>query len=330
MIATIIRVLLILLAAAMPHSPLLAAPSTELEGRWAMRAGGRTFLIIELVREGRAWSGRWLRLKHFSLSGGSSGLLLSDPSGPVIEEQIIAVEAGDTLQLTVPQDSGESADEFILRLIAPDAITLSIIGAPLPPYPLYRAGPEEIVAFEWPRGAHAVDQRWTSNAEIAELYAADQAARRDPVLIDWAVVSVEDRRRRARVRELLDAGELASGEDFRQAAFIFQHGASPDDYLLAHSLAVVAVARGRPDATWIAAAALDRYLQAIERPQIFGTQFRSPPGAMTTQEPYDRSLVPDALRQALGVPAQAEQDAQRVEFETQQRERQRLQHGQRQ
>jgi hypothetical protein len=44
------------------------------------------------------------------------------------------------------------------------------------------------------------------------------------------------------VRELLDQGKLLTGKDYEHAAGIFQHGAQPDDFLLAHLLAVTAVA----------------------------------------------------------------------------------------
>ena len=40
---------------------------------------------------------------------------------------------------------------------------------------------------------------------------------------------------------------------------------------MAHTLAMVAVARGDADARWIGAATLDRYLQAIGRPQVYRT-----------------------------------------------------------
>jgi hypothetical protein len=79
---------------------------------------------------------------------------------------------------------------------------------------------------------------------------------------------------------------------------------------------MVAVARGRAEASWIGAATLDRYLQNIGRPQVFGTQYRTPPGEDTTQEPYDRALVPDALRRALGVPSQAAQERRRLEIQS--------------
>ena len=87
-------------------------------------------------------------------------------------------------------------------------------------------------------------------------------------------MGAQDEQRRGAVAELLKQGKLHTGEDFEHAAFIFQHGGTPDDYLLAHTLAMVAVARGRSTAIWIAAATLDRYLQNIKQPQIYGTQFK--------------------------------------------------------
>lgn len=154
------------------------------------------------------------------------------------------------------------------------------------------------------------------NSEMKAMFDADQAARTNPAAIDWSLLTAQDEARRLRTRALLDAGQLRHADDFYFAAFIFQHGDQPDDFLLAHSLAMVAVARGRANASWIAAATLDRYLQNIGRPQIFGTQFSTPPGQDTTQEPYNRALVPDALREAVGVPRQAAQEQRRLEIQS--------------
>ena len=153
-----------------------------------------------------------------------------------------------------------------------------------------------------------------SNAEMTAIFSADQADRSGA--IDWAAVTPRDAARRARTLALLEAGALASGDDFWHAAFVFQHGREPSDYLMAHSLAVIATARGRTDATWIAAATLDRYLQKSGRPQIYGTQFNtSSETRITTQDPYNRALVSDALRQALGVPPQADLERRRAQIE---------------
>jgi len=69
--------------------------------------------------------------------------------------------------------------------------------------------------------------------------------------------------RREKVKALLAAGELKTGEDFQEAAFIFQHGNNTDDCLFAHILAMEAMLKGSDEAKWIEAATLDRYLQSI-------------------------------------------------------------------
>lgn len=154
----------------------------------------------------------------------------------------------------------------------------------------------------------------TTNPEMTAIFAADQGAREHPVTIDWRVVRPADQTRRARTQALLDAGQLSSADDFYHAAYVFQHGDEADDCLQAHALAVVAIARGKPEAIWIAAATLDCYLQRIGQPQIYGTQFTHPPDKEWTQEPYRRDLLSDALRQANGVPPRAKQEEQRKDL----------------
>ncbi|WP_440978249.1 DUF6624 domain-containing protein [Sphingomonas pseudosanguinis] len=151
------------------------------------------------------------------------------------------------------------------------------------------------------------------NREIAAMFEADQAIRNaiDPAkLPDMTVIRrmiAEDAARRTRAEAMLREGSLNTAEDYYRAAFIFQHGSKSADYLLAHSLAMAAVARGKTEANWIAAATLDRYLMQIGQPQIYGTQYSRSREAGPTMDPYDRSLIPDSVRTALGVPVQAEQ-----------------------
>lgn len=158
------------------------------------------------------------------------------------------------------------------------------------------------------------------NAEMATLFAADQAVRqnidparyRDRAFVDQMIA--DDAARRMQARALLDAGALQTAEDYRAAAFIFQHGSTPEDYLLAHALAVTAVPKGSQQASWIAAASLDRFLQAVDRKQIYGTQTRMENGGEPTLEPYDRGLLPDSMRAAAGVPSVTEQDKRLEQF----------------
>lgn len=152
------------------------------------------------------------------------------------------------------------------------------------------------------------------NAEIARLFEADQSIRadikpeqcKDPSFVTRLIEG--DRARRDRTRSLLFMGKLRTANDFYYAAFVFQHGNSADDYLLAHSLALASASRVKKDAAWIAAATLDRYLQSIGQKQIYGTQYLNSRETGPTMDPYDRKVVPDALRASLGVPLQAEQE----------------------
>jgi hypothetical protein len=156
-----------------------------------------------------------------------------------------------------------------------------------------------------PAHAHSLAAPTTSNAEMTRLYNEDQSDR-EPDEIDWDKVTARDEQRRLATRALLTAGALHTAEDYEHAAFIFQHGSKADDYLLAHTLAMVAVGKGDKSSLWIASATLDRYLMMIGKPQVYGTQFRGSMG----QEPYDRNLISDTLRSELGVPALARQAEQ--------------------
>jgi hypothetical protein len=156
------------------------------------------------------------------------------------------------------------------------------------------------------------------NIELANMFAEDQAIRHEiderggwvkvkddkAFLVRW---KTEDAERLARTQKLLEAGALKSGLDFYRAAFIFQHGQRPEDYLKAHHLAVIAVSKGY-DARWISAATLDRYLLATGKNQIYGTQFRSNERDEDVREPVDLGIVSDAERTELKVPALADEE----------------------
>jgi hypothetical protein len=123
----------------------------------------------------------------------------------------------------------------------------------------------------------------TTANEIHQMVIVDQADRGDvspgtkPVEVTPEQMRAHDVNHRKRARQLLEQGALHTSDDFYDAALIFQHGETPDDYLLAHVLAMVAVARNNePRARKMAALTLDRYLQSIGQAQIFGTQFVTP------------------------------------------------------
>ncbi len=151
--------------------------------------------------------------------------------------------------------------------------------------------------------------------ELARLFDEDQGDRAPESIakLGWPAISRRDAARRGRVKELYARGGLRTGADFYCAAMVLQHSTFADDYLLAHELAVVALGRGEARGAWLAAAAEDRFLMNIGRPQRFGTQFRSvgkEPIRLYAVDP----AVTDGLRAAFGVPTLAAARRREVEM----------------
>ena len=121
-------------------------------------------------------------------------------------------------------------------------------------------------------------------------------------------VAKRDEDRRIAVRKLLADGKLQTAKDYRFAALILQHSPDSAGYMLAHVLAVTAVGKGDGSSNWLAAATLDRYLQLLNQPQVFGTQFHKPDGVWT-MDPYDRTALSDAIRATWCVIPLAEQES---------------------
>ena len=168
---------------------------------------------------------------------------------------------------------------------------------------------EKTVTDRTPEHASSSEDSGLANPEMKAIFEEDQRVRQPPK-IDWKTVNRTDAERREATKKLLSVGALHTGKDFEEAAFVFQHGDNPSDYLLAHTLAMIAVAKGDENAIWIAAATLDRYLQKVGQKQIYGTQYLNNPKDGWTQEPYDRELISDTLRQNLHVPNQDDQAKQ--------------------
>jgi hypothetical protein len=141
------------------------------------------------------------------------------------------------------------------------------------------------------------DKKVTKSA-FRKIYDEDQQNRND----------VEgDARRRTQIRQLIADDKVQTGEDYYYAAFIFQHGQKPDDYLYAHVLAMTALEKGFAPARWLSAASLDRYLRSVKQPQIFGTQFGSLFDDRDDQDPYNKELLSDKMREMFCVAPYAKQ-----------------------
>jgi len=292
----------------------VAEASSGPTGDWVLRLGNHTLLVLSIhAKRGGSQlvSGSLSRPQHMQTS---DGLSFSHIQGPTIVEPIVASEwKGSALSITVqnPKDPADK-DAYLFSLENDTHAQLQLVGVPLPPLSLVRVVGTPTVSMDWELGKfYPPEQDAPSNSEMKRIFDEDQKVRQAGLFnIDWASAHKSDAERRRATMKLLNEGALHSGEDFAWAAFVFQHGSGPNDFLFAHTLAMIAMKKGYTDAIWIASATLDRYLQSIKQPQIYGTQFLTPKGGSTTQEPYNRTLISDALRHELQVPGLAAQAAQ--------------------
>lgn len=118
---------------------------------------------------------------------------------------------------------------------------------------------------------------------------------------EYRALRAQDRERRraaeAALHELRARGG-ASADDLYHAAWLLNHGETPDEARRAHELAREAASKGHAGARWLAAAAFDRWCMYDGRPQRYGTQF-----------------VPDGVRFRLWDVDPATTDAQRAEWD---------------
>ncbi|MBW4038510.1 MAG: hypothetical protein HIU91_06460 [Acidobacteria bacterium] len=299
-----------------------AAEPTQFVGTWDMAIGHRNLFILTLKLAGDQIQGDLECPKEFS---SEHNLIFANMRGGVRHDPVIKSQfVNGKLHLTVRNaDDPTDTDDYVMTVEGSKAEleAIDILGpVSIPTGSLHfeRTSSEAKIATDWePNRTYSVTDPDTDqvSAEMKAIYDEDQRVR-SVQSINWDVVNQSDAQRREATHKLLAMGALHSGKDYEEASFIFQHGHTADDYLLAHTLAMVAASKGDPTAIWIAAATLDRYLQMIGQKQIYGTQFSSTPSKENpkqlqwTREPYAKDLVSDPLRNALGVPSLAIQTQQ--------------------
>jgi hypothetical protein len=270
-------------------------------GRWALKAEGQNLFVLALdLSNGKdEITGVLYKPAHMNLSGNT----VMSVSMPVTEEKVVHADVNeDGLLLDIEDESG-SVTKFQIILKSPQTADMKFVAVPTISWPLVRVAENANVAPAWDvKHVYHLGDVWPDNAQMMQLFADDQADRKRNPAMEYSQLAAADTNRRHLVNKMIRSGELRTGLDFLDAAFIFQHGEQPSDYLLAHALALSALQLGRADAGWIAAASLDRYLLSIGQPQIYGTQFGS-----NGQKSLDPKLIPDAFRRQMNVPALADQ-----------------------
>jgi hypothetical protein len=292
------------LAIALGASFLSIATATtlaEVRGNWALHVDGKPIIVLRLGGDGASPTGQMIQPKGRNVT--NALFTVSNPTQYV--HPLSRFEDRGDYALATFRDAAGKTTEFRLRAKS-EGLEVAVAGVPpgvgLGPWTFDRASAKESVATDWQPGrAYLVGDSDTSNQELGRLFREDQEARlKTP--IDWTALARDDESRRKRTLELITSDSLHTGADFKEAAFIMQHGKTPDDYLLAHSLALAAMAKGAASAAWFAAATLDRFLWSRNLPQIYGTQTKDDgKGGHKTSQPCNDSLIDASLRKQLGV-----------------------------
>jgi hypothetical protein len=295
------------------------AASSSFEGTWVMQLGQRNLLVLELDDRGGVVTGTMSRPAKYSSTNG----LYANIRGAVRQDSITVTSTQAGVVHAVERNANNPKDEDKLALsLSGGQLVVSWDGLPpeivVAPRIFKRGSSDAKVATDWePNRVYTSTDSDTPSEEMKTIYTEDQRVRIAGA-IDWKEVNRTDTVRREQTRHLLASGALHTGKDYEEASFVFQHGDKAEDYLLAHTLAVIAVSKGDPNAVWIASATMDRYLEKIGQKQVFGTQFSRDSQHGWTQEPYDRELISDKLRAQFGVPSQSEQAEQLKAYAKQQ------------
>jgi hypothetical protein len=282
-----------------------------------LRLGSRNLLVLHLNIEGTTVAGTLDQPAKYSVT---NSLFTNIRNGTRSYKIVRGRIADGALHFTTQNVNDKSDEDSYILTIEGDRAQLNYDDLPagiiLEPFSLSHASESAQVASDWePNRTYTDSDSETPSPEMKAIFDEDQRVRLPgSAPADLESIFRSDVKRREETRKLLAAGALHTGKDYENAAFIFQHGDKPDDYLLAHTLAMIAVTKGTVSAIWIATATLDRYLQSIGQKQIYGTQYLWDAKAETktpsTQDPYNRSLISDSVRRQLGVPGLPAQEKQ--------------------
>ena len=143
------------------------------------------------------------------------------------------------------------------------------------------------------------------NQELHELFQSDQADRTNHLSSEER--NFNDSIREARVYELLDSNKVITATDYNNAALIFHHGEDSVAYAMAVKLMKKSIELDSTRNKWFVAVIMDRYLLSINKPQIYGTQYKRLEDGKVIKENMDTTQITDAERIEFNVEILAEQ-----------------------
>ena len=112
--------------------------------------------------------------------------------------------------------------------------------------------------------------------ELLSLYKADKQERVNQPKAntpEYKAMRRRDLERRQQIMEIVAAEELNTAEDYYHAAWIMNHGDTPENAENAHRLALRSSEMGYRPARWLAAASYDRWQIYQGKPQKYGTNY---------------------------------------------------------
>lgn len=110
---------------------------------------------------------------------------------------------------------------------------------------------------------------------LVDLFSADHREHADVPTVgtpEYVALRQRDQARRHQATVLLARLTHPDGDDLYHAAWLFNHGDTPEDVRRAHELASRAAALGNSKALWLSAASYDRWCMYRGLPQRYGTQ----------------------------------------------------------
>ncbi|AEI37250.1 hypothetical protein [Zymomonas mobilis] len=262
-------------------------------GGWAVTSGGKTILELELepTHDSAYPFDGALTHPHFTITAKA----FTGVHGPLVREQIISSRLFDDHLFFSTRDGQGMRHDIEMWLDDNNSASLNILDLAGIRWPIIRTNTRAPFTLNWEiNRVYTIDRpEIPPNIEVSKIFQEEKSSKNGDSDIAGAS-------RRQRIRDLLNGRHLHTAQDYNQAGFVLSQSTKADDALLAHSLALAALANGDETAITTAINSLDRYLIATGHAQIYGTIHQGSAKNSPIQQPYDATVIPEDLRHELG------------------------------